>query len=92
MKFQKGITKTSGRKKGTPNKLTKQIRSIFEELLNNNIAKIQSDLDEMKPVERMNAIFKLAEFVLPKLTSISGELKTSPMKIIIQDGTDLGAP
>jgi hypothetical protein len=54
-------------RKGVPNKTTKEIREIFQLLLENNLEKIQDDLDQMAPEIRVKAILNLAKFVLPTL-------------------------
>jgi len=66
MGFQKGRNKTGGRKKGTPNKDTKQIKDFFKSLINEN--QIQLDLEDLQPIERLNFISKILPYILPKYT------------------------
>lgn len=61
--------KFGGRKKGTPNKSTEEIRELFKALLENNINKIQKDLDKMEPQQRVKVILEIAKFVIPTLRS-----------------------
>ena len=62
--------KTGGREKGTPNKLTKDIREAYETLINNNIDKLDkwlNDIAKDSPARAFDIILKLSEFVTPKL-------------------------
>ncbi|MBP3253279.1 MAG: hypothetical protein J6M30_02080 [Bacteroidales bacterium] len=65
--------KTGGRKKGTPNKVTKDIKSWIEKIINDNFQQIQADLSAMKPDERFKAIVSLLPYVIPKQQSVSIE-------------------
>ena len=86
--FKKGHAKQGGRIAGTPNHSTTKIREVFADILENHVDQINTDLAKMKPVERINALLKLAEFCIPRLQTISGELFTPPQQITIVDGTD----
>jgi hypothetical protein len=63
--------KYGGRGKGTPNKMTKEIRSVLKDVMYNEIEVIQEHLDTLKPKERLELLVKLLPYVLPKVTSIS---------------------
>ncbi|MDF1517881.1 MAG: hypothetical protein RQ864_05585 [Lutibacter sp.] len=65
----KGI-KTGGRTKGAVNKTTAEIRERFNLLLDNNFNKLQSDIDQLEPKERVKTILELAKFVLPTLKAM----------------------
>ena len=64
MAFQKGRRKTGGRKKGTENKTTSDIRKIIYQLINSEA--IVEDLKELEPKERLEFIVKLLPYALPK--------------------------
>ena len=66
MKKQKR-QKTGGRKKGTPNKDTKELRERISDLIDNNFDNIQSDIDSLTPEKRLDFLVKLFEYSLPKL-------------------------
>lgn len=66
MKRQKR-QKTGGRKKGTPNKDTKELRERISDLIDNNFENIQSDIDSLTPEKRLDFLVKLLEYSLPKL-------------------------
>jgi hypothetical protein len=63
--------KYGGRQKGTPNKLTKELRSVLKDILYQELEQIQERLDALKPRERVELLIKLMPYVLPKVTSIS---------------------
>ena len=58
--------KTGGRKAGTPNKATADIKNRIAQLIDEQFETISSDLDEMDPKDRVSAYLKLLEYVLPK--------------------------
>ena len=59
-----------GRKPGSKNLATQNVREQFQMLVESNIQTLQNDLDAMTPKERFNSIISLAKFVLPTLNSI----------------------
>jgi len=64
--------KTGGREKGTPNKITNEIRETYKELIENNLSNIDIWLKEVSnknPDKALNFIIRLSEFVVPKLQS-----------------------
>ena len=63
--------KYGGRQKGTPNRMTKELRSILKDMMYQEIEIIQDHLDQLNPKERVELLIKLMPFVLPKTTSIS---------------------
>ena len=77
--------KTGGRIKGTPNKVTKDIRESYQLLIEKSLDRLESDLMELTPKERIEVLIKLSEYVVPKLTKIEANLetKTTGINIII---------
>jgi len=63
----KGI-KTGGRSSGTPNKITQEVRELFSELIRGNMSQMQKDLSALEPYQRINALVKLSQFIIPKPT------------------------
>ena len=59
-----------GKPKGAENKLTKEIRAKIGLILNNNIDKVQTDLDKLEPKDRLNVLLQLMKFVTPQLKQI----------------------
>ena len=60
----KGI-KTGGRQKGTPNKLTKQVREKLEQLVSNLIDEI--NIDNANDEQKFKLLQLGLQYVLPKL-------------------------
>ena len=63
--------KYGGRQKGTPNRMTKELRSVLKDILYQELEQIQVYLDSLKPKERIELLIKLMPYALPKVTSIS---------------------
>ena len=65
--FEPGNTLGLGRKKGSLNKATSDVRKAFQSLVENNLQQIEQDLKELEPKDRIRMIIELAKFVLPTL-------------------------
>lgn len=63
--------KFGGRKKGTPNKMTKELRSTLKDVLFHEIEEIEDRLDLLDLKDRLELLIKLMPYALPKVTSIS---------------------
>lgn len=70
MKYEKGNPKpeNSGRKKGTPNKTTAEIRNILQNVYENNLTRLEADLDKMSPFQRQQTLERISNKFLPNLT------------------------
>ena len=66
MSRPKGMPKTGGRAKGTPNKVTNSLREWIASIIDKNKEQIESDLEELEPKERLQIILKLIDYVIPK--------------------------
>jgi hypothetical protein len=63
--------KFGGREKGTPNRLTKELRSALKDIVYQELEKIEEHLDELEPKERLELVLKLMPYTLPKVNNIS---------------------
>lgn len=63
--------KHGGRKKGTPNKLTKELRSVLKEVIYNELENIDERFDQLEPKQRLELVIKLLPYVFPKMESAS---------------------
>ena len=87
MPFTKGDTNInrSGRKSGSTNKTTTEIRKKYLELIENNFEQLEADLQTLKASERVKAIIELSKFILPTLKatemSLSNETKFQAIEI-----------
>lgn len=55
----------AGRKAGTPNKTTEQLRGVFQSFLEANLDKLQTDFDQLEPKDRLSFIERVAKMILP---------------------------
>lgn len=63
--------KTGGRIKGTPNRLTKDIRQVLKDVISEQLENMPDVLATLEPKERIECIIKLMPYVLPKVDSIN---------------------
>lgn len=61
--------KYGGRKKGTPNKLTKELQDLLKGIVYQELENIEERLDAIDDKERIDLVIKLMPHVFPKLTS-----------------------
>ena len=66
--------KFGGREKGTPNKLTKELRSALKDVLYEEIEQLPHRLDELDTKDRLELLVKLMPYVFPKVQSVSQSL------------------
>ena len=63
--------KHGGRQKGTPNIMTKELRSVLKDILYQELEEVQERFKLLEPKERIELLIKLMPYILPKVTSIS---------------------
>ena len=59
--------KTGGRKIGTPNRLTKELRAALKNILHQEIELLPEHLSKLEPKDRLELLVKLLPFTLPKV-------------------------
>lgn len=59
--------KYGGRKAGTPNKLTKELRAVLKNILHQEIELLPEHFNKLDPKDRMELLVKLLPFALPKV-------------------------
>jgi len=63
--------KYGGRKAGTPNKITGDVRRAMAEFLQDNWGEVQRCFDELTdPKDKLVLLLKFAEFVVPKMRAV----------------------
>ena len=67
--------KFGGRKKGTPNKLTAELRQKINDFLNDNWNCLQKDFERLEPKDKLNFYEKLLQNGLPRLQSTQYNIK-----------------
>lgn len=63
--------KYGGRAKGTPNRLTQELRMVLKDIVYRELETIECRMDELDAKERIELTIKLMPYVFPKLDSIS---------------------
>ena len=81
--------KTGGRTKGTPNKVTAQVREAIAEFAEANVPKLQTWLDavaEKDPARAAELLLRALEYHVPKLarTEVKEEFREEPQLIQIR--------
>ena len=66
MKFQPGHQKKGGRRAGTPNRTTADLKTRIAQLVDEQFDTIKTDLESLDAKERVGAYLKFLEYVLPK--------------------------
>lgn len=72
--------KTGGRAKGTPNKTTAETKQLLQNVVTKQIEKLETTLNKLEPVERVNALSKLLPYILPKQQGVEIELKNDRVR------------
>lgn len=63
--------KHGGRKKGTPNRVTKEMRVVLKNLIHSELENLPSILKDLPIKDRLEILIKLIPFVLPKVKETS---------------------
>ena len=63
--------KFGGRKKGTPNIITKELRIVLKNFLFEELKNMPDHLEKLDTKERLELIIKLLPYALPKVTNVS---------------------
>ncbi len=70
----KEIASLAGKKStraGIPNKSTQTVREAFQLLIENNLKRLQADLDKLDPKSRLQLLVQISKFVLPQLQAVA---------------------
>ena len=62
--------KFGGRRKGTPNKVTKELRSILKDFLFYELESLDERMEQLTTKERIDVMVKLMPYIFPKLEKI----------------------
>lgn len=70
--MEKGKTNNpNGRPKGTPNKITADLREFIGLLLNDNLEQLRADFEKLEGKDRLIVMERLLSYVLPKLSNVT---------------------
>lgn len=65
--------KTGGRTKGTPNKITVELRKTLKRIIAAELDALPETLEQLPSKDRIELVLKLMPFCLPKVDSIGGQ-------------------
>ena len=71
MPFEEGHNLATGRPKGSPNKVTKDVRDAYKEFVEDNVGSFQAWIEEVaktNPAKALELVANLSEYFLPKLS------------------------
>jgi hypothetical protein len=71
--------KTGGRIAGTPNRLTKELRTVLRDLIAAELDALPQTLEGLPPKERLDVVIKLMSFCLPKVQAVTSEYDSPPL-------------
>jgi hypothetical protein len=64
----------NGRPKGTPNKVTGEVRTWLAGLIDKNRKQIERDLKQLKPKDRLYILEKLMQYTVPKQQAVTAQI------------------
>jgi len=73
--FQKGRTKTGGRKPGTPNRTTAQLRDLLTVTLEDELERLPELLEALEPAKRIESLIRLMPYIMPRIQGEADGMK-----------------
>ena len=55
----------SGRKKGTPNKITSSVKASIDKIIAGQMEQLEDDLSKLTPFQRVRSVTELMKYVVP---------------------------
>ena len=68
--------KTGGRKAGTPNRITKELRETLKGVIDAELSQIAGTLEKLPARDRLDVVIKLMPYCMPKVEAVSGDYDT----------------
>ena len=65
--------KTGGRQRGTPNRVTADLRKVLKQIIAAELEALPQTLAQLPGKDRVELVLKLMPFCLPKIESIEGQ-------------------
>lgn len=80
MSRQKGSPKTGGRKRGTPNRVTTDLKTWVASILDDGRDRFLDSLEQLDSTEYVRVFTSLLNYVLPKQQSVGIDAKVDNVK------------
>lgn len=68
-----------GRQKGTPNRVTRDLREWIERLIDDNRDQLEDDLQALDPKERLDVVEKYMQYVLPRRQAVRADVSVDEL-------------
>lgn len=75
MPFTPGRKKTGGRKPGTPNRTTAQLRDLLTATLEDELLRLPELLEALEPAKRIEALIRMLPYRLPRVQGEADGMK-----------------
>lgn len=73
--------KYGGRKKGTPNKLTKETKELLKNIVHNELELIPNSLNNLDTLDRLEILIKLLPYVIPKIEVKNNQINIGALPV-----------
>ena len=73
--FQKGRPKTGGRKPGTANRTTAQLRELLTATLEAKLDELPELLEALEPAKQVEALIRLLPYIMPRIQGEADGMK-----------------
>ncbi len=84
MKYSKGQSgNPQGRPKGAKNKIKSRLLDALTSIVEDNIERLQEDLDSLEPQDRVKAIANLIGYIIPKQQAVKADVTDEREQIVI---------
>lgn len=60
-------------KRGTPNRLTKELRTILKDLIHEELSQLPFHLDSLEAKDRLEILIRIMPYALPKVNKVSSK-------------------
>jgi hypothetical protein len=64
----------NGRPKGSPNRVTGEVRAWLSKLIDKNRKQIEKDLKALEPKDRLYVLEKFMQYTVPKMQSVEAKI------------------
>jgi uncharacterized protein (UPF0305 family) len=80
MAQEKGKTgNPNGRPKGAPNRITTEMRTWIQQLINSSRSQLEQDLNILEPKDRWQIVERLMNYCIPKQSAVDADIKLNTL-------------